>query len=408
MRKLVLTVIFLFPFVLIYSQDKKLSKIENYYIKGKYEKCISKSKEYLHKNKDNAAPYYFIGMSYFQQYKILRDNFSVKYAGKYINKGIKKENHEYFDKKFKNELDSFHVILRNFAANYYDANKKQSKPYFDYLAKIYNDTLKQYNELFKEEEARPDAEIIRLTEEGKINQIDENGLKQGKWMKVFSNGEKAYEVFFKDDKPVGELIRYHENGKLAVILNYDETGDTAKAKFYDDNENLISDGTYYGKKKNGKWIYYQNNSKIKEENFKNDSLDGEQIIFWDNGQIYDKKTYSNGVQNGLWLKYYKNGKPFLKAKIVNGKMEGPIFRYYKSGQMEVKGQYKNDLKDGVWTFYGEEGEKDTIIYKNGHDINEADKEKRESEEYRKNIEKGKHIADPENYKNNPDDYPINK
>lgn len=408
MKKFVLTVIFLLPFILIYSQDKNLSKIENYYNKGKYEKCISKAKKYLYDNKDNAAPYYFIGMSYFQEYKTLKDNFSVKSAGKYINKGLKKENHKVFDTKFQTELDSFHIILRNFAANYYDANKKQSKPYFDYLAKIYNDTLKQYHEIFRDEEKRPDAEIVRLTGEGKINQTDENGLKQGKWMKVYSNGEKAYEVFFKDDKPTGELKRYHENGKLAALLNYNEKGDTASAKFYDENENLISEGTYCGKEKIGKWIYYQNNIKVKEENFKNDSLNGEQILFWDNGQIYDRRMYDNGMQIGLWEKFYKTGKPFLKAKIVNGKMEGPMLRYYKSGQIEVKGQYKNDLKEGIWTFYGEHGEKDTITYKNGHDVNEADVEKRNSEEYKKNIEKGKHITDPQDYINNPDDYPINK
>ncbi len=408
MKKLLLFAVFFSPFLLIYSQDKKLSKIESYYKKGKYEKCISKSKDYISENKEKAAPYYFIGLSYFQEYKTLKDNFSVKSACKYIYKGTKKENHEVYDEKFQKEIDSLHYILKNYAANYYDANKKLSKPYFDYLAKIYKDTLKQYHEIFKEEETRPDAEIVRLTEEGKINQTDANGLKQGKWMKVYKNGITAYEVYFKDDNPIGEMKRYHENGKLSALLEYNEAGDTANAKFYDEKENLISEGTYAGKKKTGKWIYYNKGIKVKEENFKNDSLNGDQIIFYDNGQIYDKRTFDNGTQTGLWLKYYKNGQAFLKARFIDGKMEGPMLRYYKNGQIEVKGQYKNDLKEGVWTFYGEHGEKDTITYKNGRDVNEADVEKRESEEYKKNIEKGKHIADPQDYINNPDDYPINK
>ncbi len=408
MKKLFLTIVFLFSLFIIYSQNKKIAKIETFYNKGKYEKCISYAKDYLSDNRKDAGPYYFIGISYMKEYLKLKDNMSVKLSGKYLYKGMQKKNHEIYDEKFKTEIDTFHIILKNFAANYYDANKELSKPYFDYLAKIYNDTLKQYRQIFKEEETRPDAEIVRLTQEGKLNQTDENGLKQGKWMKVYSNGEKAYEVFFKDDKPVGELKRYHENGKLAALLNYNETGDTAKAQFYDEKGNLISEGIYSGHKKTGKWIYYKNNIKVKEENFKNDSLHGLQILFWDNGQIYDEKLYDNGMQTGYWKKYYKNGKPFLKAVIVNGKMEGPMLRWYKTGQIEVKGQYKNDLKDGVWTFYGEEGEKDTITYKNGHDINEAAVEKKESEEYKKNIEKGKHIADPQNYKNDPDDYPINK
>ena len=410
MKKLIPVLVGIFFSAVIIAQNKAFKKAESYYLKGKYEKCISKSKDMLPEFRKDAGLYYLIGMSYYQEYKKFKDNTSVKLAAKYVYKGKQKKNHSVYDEKYKTELDSLHYLLRNFAANYYDADKKMSKPFFDYLAKIYNDTLKQYHEIFKEENKtdRPDAEIVRLMKEGKLNQKDSKGLKQGKWMKVYENGKTAYEVYFKDDKPVGEMKRYHENGKLSALLKYNETGDTAYAKFYDENGNLISEGKYSGKKKTGKWLYYQNNVKVKEESYVNDTLDGDQIIFWKNGQIYDKKTYKNGVQTGLWLKYYKNGNPFLKARIVNGKMEGTLLRYYKSGQIEVKGQYKNDLKDGVWTFYGEHGEKDTITYKNGHDVNEADKEKRESEEYRKNIEKGKHIADPVDYKLHPEDYPGNK
>ncbi|NPA44578.1 MAG: hypothetical protein GXO49_03495, partial [Chlorobi bacterium] len=98
----------------------------------------------------------------------------------------------------------------------------------------------------------------------------------------------------------------------------------------------------------------------------------------------------------------------LKSFLKNGKMDGPVIRYYKSGLTEVKGQYKNDLKEGTWIFYSEDGKsKDTIIYKNGRDINEDEKERIESENYQKNIEKSKNLLDPANYKNNPYEY-INK
>ncbi len=410
MKKSALISAFLLFTFTVFSQNKNLEKIEKLYEKGKYEKCISKAKEYISENGKDAAPYYYTAVSYLQEYKILKDNFSVKSAGKYFYKGKQQKNSKIYDKKFKNELDTFHIILRNYAANYYDANKKLSKPYFDYLAKIYNDTLKQYKELFKDKNlnTRPDAEIVRLTEEGKINQTDDKGQKQGKWMKVYPNGNTAYEAYFENNKPVGELKRYHENGKLSALLIYNEKGDTAIAKFYNEKGSLISEGKYTGKKKTGRWVYYNNNVKVKEENFKNDSLHGDQIIFYDNGKIFDKKTYDNGTQTGLWLKYHKNGQVFLKARIENGKMEGPMLRYYKNGKIEVKGQYKNDLKDGKWIFYDENGKTDTVTFKNGRDINEKEIEKRESEEYKKNIEKGKHIADPEDYKNNPYDYPINK
>ena len=82
-----------------------------------------------------------------------------------------------------------------------------------------------------------------------------------------------------------------------------------------------------------------------------------------------------------------------------------LHQVISSGLTEVKGQYSNDLKEGIWTFYGEDGQKDTIEYKNGIDVNENDLEKIKSEEYKINIEKGKTIIDPQQYKNNPSDYP---
>ena len=82
-----------------------------------------------------------------------------------------------------------------------------------------------------------------------------------------------------------------------------------------------------------------------------------------------------------------------------------IFRYYISGKPEVKGRYKNDLKEGKWYFYSEDGHEEVIEYKNGTDIKEDEVERLNSEEYRKNIEKGKNIADPEDFQTNPENYP---
>ena len=95
----------------------------------------------------------------------------------------------------------------------------------------------------------------------------------------------------------------------------------------------------------------------------------------------------------------------LKAFFKNGILDGPILRYYPDGKIEVKGQYVNDMKEGKWYFYSEDGQSDIIEYVKGVDVNEANVEKVKSDEYRKNIEKGKTIADPEHYKNNPEEYP---
>ena len=177
-------------------------------------------------------------------------------------------------------------------------------------------------------------------------------------------------------------------------------------EFYDKEGIKISEGMYIGKAKTGLWVYYKTGLKIKEEEFKDNLFNGLQITYFENGQIYDRKKFENNIQVGLWEKFHRNGNAHLKAFLVNGVMEGPLFRYYMSGEIEVKGQYINDLKEGKWTFYSEDGQKDIIEYKNGLDVNNDNVEKVNSEEYRKNIEKGKTIADPGHYINNPDEYPI--
>lgn len=407
-KSFIIIVSIFFSFNISFSQDKKLEKIKNYFAKQKYEKCISKSTSYFVNNPNEAAPYYYCAMSYYKLYSDQSDIKSVKEIAKKLNKGRKKKGHEEYEELFKTEINGFHDILKKYAFSYYEANKPKSKFYYNYLAKLYNDTLSQYDEVVLEIKARPDAEIIKLTKQGKINQVDEAGLKQGKWMKVYSNGNTAYIAYFKDNKPIGELKRFHENGKLSSFLKYDENGEYATAIFYDEKENKITEGGYFGKLKNGNWTYFHDNVKIKEEEYKNDTLDGYQIVYYKNGNIYDKKKFEKGVQVGIWEKFYENGKPHLKSFLKNGKMDGSVIRYYKSGLTEVKGQYKNDLKEGTWTFYSEDGKsKDVIVYKNGKDVNEAEKEKIESENYKKNIEKSKNLLDPAQYKNNPYEY-INK
>jgi len=406
MKKIILFISIITFSLISFAQDKKLNKIKSYYEKEKYEKCISKSTDYFLKNSKVAAPYYYIAMSYFKMYGDQSDIKSVKEISKKIYKGRKKEGSLEYEEIFKNEINDFHIILKKYALSYYQANKSKSRFYYDYLAKIYNDTLEQYGEIVLNIKVRPDAEIIKLTKNGEINQFDEAGQKQGKWTKVFSNGNTAYIAYFNNNKPIGELRRFHENGRLSSLLKYDEKGEHATAIFYNDKGDKISVGEYIGKLKSGKWIYFNKNLKIKEEDYHNGKLNGFQTIFYDNGQIYDRKRYENGIQIGIWEKFYKSGMPHLKSFLKNGLMDGSVIRYYKSGLTEVKGQYKNDLKDGVWTFYSEDGKSiDTIEYKHGKDINESSAEKTESEEYKKNIEKSKNILDPANYQNNPEDYP---
>jgi antitoxin component YwqK of YwqJK toxin-antitoxin module len=51
-----------------------------------------------------------------------------------------------------------------------------------------------------------------------INKTDQQGRKQGRWIKKYPNENVMYDGFFKDDHPVGEFRRYYENNTIKYLL----------------------------------------------------------------------------------------------------------------------------------------------------------------------------------------------
>ncbi|MCU4164709.1 toxin-antitoxin system YwqK family antitoxin [Carboxylicivirga caseinilyticus] len=238
------------------------------------------------------------------------------------------------------------------------------------------------------------------------NQTDAKGLKQGPWEKRYTNGAPLYKAIFKDDKPVGEYIRYYPNGKMSLRIIYDESGLNGKAEMFNEAEELTSSGNFVGKNKDGKWIFYSSKDVIAStEEYKNNKPHGETIIYYPGGQIAESYTSVNGMKHGPWLKFFKSGAPMLKANYVNDKLEGSYLYYYESGQLEIEANYKNNLEDGKWTFFHQDGKvnyelkysKGTLLNPEVLDAIRA----AEQADFEKN--KGK-IKDPEKMQNNPEGY----
>ena len=52
-----------------------------------------------------------------------------------------------------------------------------------------------------------------------FNIIDDNGQKQGKWIKKYENGLNRYTGQFKNDIPYGLFHYYYESGELRIEKN---------------------------------------------------------------------------------------------------------------------------------------------------------------------------------------------
>src|SRR5665647_3960367 len=97
------------------------------------------------------------------------------------------------------------------------------------------------------------------------NQVDAQGRKQGFWTKKDADGRLLYQATFKDDKPVGEMKRFHPNGKVKAEMIFEAGTGISNAKLFDEQGSLIAQGKYDGQKKTGEWSYFQNSRIVSDE-----------------------------------------------------------------------------------------------------------------------------------------------
>jgi len=391
------------------AQNKEFKKLQSYFDKQDYEKCIESAQKTIKKNPKEVLPSMYVSRSYFELFKTADDKSrakklrnSLKYAAK--AKRLDKE------QDVLPEYEDFYLELQKSAKAYgdevfYSEQKDKSKFVYDYLVKIYQDTTIQYRKFHPESKKDLNETIGLSIRTQKVNQTDANGLKQGFWTKKYKNGVVAYEVTFKDNKPVGDYKRYHENGKLNAFLVYDEEGKWADAKMYDDNGKLIAEGKYNGKLKEGLWVYSNKGKKVAEETYKNGKKEGVSKSFFENGSISEEKHWNNDVENGVWRQYYPNGKKRLETRIDNGMRNSVYYLYYQNGMLEIRGKYKNDRMEGKWIYYDKKGKvvKETK-YTKGIADNQDELDEEEQKIFKQFEENRKRLKDPKDYINNPYEY----
>ncbi len=237
------------------------------------------------------------------------------------------------------------------------------------------------------------------------NQKDEQGLKQGYWEKRFSNGKPAYTVTFKDDRPVGKMIRYYLNGNKKIEIDYDEN-QYGPAILYAENGKMTAKGFYKGTKKDSLWQFFSPEGILYTNELYKDGLkNGMTTHFFKKGNVAEEVGWKDGVKEGIWKKYHENGRLKMTSSHKKGKIDGEYVVFYPDGKLEVQGKFENGLEEGTWVVFTHAGNVAyKIKYKEGKTLNAADfdeKQQKLFEEFEKN--KGK-LKDPEEFKHDPDSY----
>src|SRR5690606_20027730 len=113
------------------------------------------------------------------------------------------------------------------------------------------------------------------------NQTDDQGRKQGLWQKYYPTDTMQYQATFVDGKPVGELIRFYEDGSLQAIINYSKDSIARAELFYPETGEVMAKGNYIGQKRDSIWLFYS-----------------------ETGVLTSSETYKNGEKNGMNIIYY--------------------------------------------------------------------------------------------------------
>jgi antitoxin component YwqK of YwqJK toxin-antitoxin module len=230
------------------------------------------------------------------------------------------------------------------------------------------------------------------------NKTDQQGRKQGLWIKKYPGKITMYVGYFKNDKPVGEFKRFYEDSKLKSVLIYSEDGKKASATMYHENGLISSKGNYINQKKEGKWQFfsqYIDGYLICEEFYTNNLRNGLSLRFYPDSTLAEKVNYLNDAKNGECIQYHPNGKVCMKTTYSKGKINGKYNVWADNGRIEISGQYINDTREGRWLFYNKDS---SVKYDITYTLGVPNNHQMEIDEsrYLDSLERNKgKIADPE-------------
>ena len=214
-----------------------------------------------------------------------------------------------------------------------------------------------------------------------FNVKDDQGRKQGRWIRVYPDGRLYYSGTFKDDRPVDHFTFFRENGRVLTEIQHDTENDMAKAILYREDGTPSHQGQYRTLQENGEWTQRkeglwealdpQGRLRIREH-YMDDVLDGPQQTFHPNGNILEEGQYRAGEKTGEWKTYDREGQLLNREMWREGNRHGESTTFQERGAPLSVGQYESGAPVGEWTTYNPDGkERSKVTYEGGRPVKEA-------------------------------------
>ncbi len=157
-----------------------------------------------------------------------------------------------------------------------------------------------------------------------LQHLNADGEKQGLRTAWFENGQKLYEMNFKNDGHHGLTIMWHKNGEKACEWNYVNSESHGIHTGWHENGEKSHEACFVNDKYDGSHIEWdKKGNKILDRHYVNGELRGE--------KIWDKR--SNGKQHGLYTAWHSNGQKHWEINYVNGREHGSCKFFDKDGKL---------------------------------------------------------------------------
>ncbi len=143
----------------------------------------------------------------------------------------------------------------------------------------------------------------------------------GTWVAWYVNGQKGYEIHYKNGDYDGVFTSYHDNGRKNVEQNYsNHIAHGADTGWSSDGKTSYT-GQYVNGKQDGKWVHWHPNGQMRAEtNYDNGKLNGRDAQWYENGQISSVHSYKDGVKHGLEANWDEKGVLQYERLFDNGKV----------------------------------------------------------------------------------------
>lgn len=196
------------------------------------------------------------------------------------------------------------------------------------------------------------------------NRVDEQGRKQGKWVRSFSDADQVrYTGQFTDNKPVGEFKYYYSTGQLQAVTNFIDGAAFARSTIYHVNGKVMAVGNYRNQLKDSIWTFYDERGILSaHETYVLGKLNGKRTVYYMDGQVSEICYYKDDVKHGEYKQWFFDGKPKMEGQCLNDTYDGKITFYHENGNKMLEGKYQAAVKNGNWYKYKSSGELEQVLY----------------------------------------------